>query len=196
MEASIKEVYESNFGTAYETYKEVAKKDNSARLQDAKDYLSKRDDIQVKYKPKSYNSFVSPGANFEYEIDIMYTEAKEATSDTRYGLVAIDNFTKIDEVVAIKNRTPESMIEGIREIIASMGKPKQLHSDEESSLRPAKMNRFLNDNEIKSVQTTTHAHTVERFIKTFKMNLYRRLDALKQNETEWVKHISDIIKKI
>jgi hypothetical protein len=57
------------------------------------------------------------------------------------------------------------------------------------------MNRFLNDNEIKSVQTTTHAHTVERYIKTFKDNLYRRLDALKQDKTEWVKHISDIINK-
>ena len=77
-----------------------------------KDYLSKRDDIQVKSKPKTYNSFVSPGAKVEYEIDIMDIEAKGATSDTRYGLVAIGNFTKIAEVVAIKNRTPESMIEG------------------------------------------------------------------------------------
>ena len=63
-------------------------------------------------------------------------------------------------------------------------------------MRAVKMNRFLNDNEIKSIQTTTHAHTVERFIRTFKMNLYRRLDALKQNKTEWVKHISDIVKNI
>ena len=77
-----------------------------------------------------------------------------------------------------------------------MGKPKQLYSDEESSMRAVKMNRFLNDNDLKSIQTTTHAHTVERFIKTFKMNLYRRLDGLKQDKTEWVKHISDIIKKI
>ena len=48
MEAIIKEVYESNFGTAYETYKEVVTQDNSVRLQDVKGYLSKRDDIQVK----------------------------------------------------------------------------------------------------------------------------------------------------
>merc|ERR1711966_97578 len=69
-------------------------------------------------------------------------------------------------------------------------------SDEESSMRAVKMNRFLNDNDLKSIQTTTHAHTVERFIRTFKMNLYRRLDGLKQDKTEWVKHISDIIKNI
>ena len=195
MEAIIKEVYESNFGTAYETYKEAVKKDNSIRLQDVKDYLSKRDDIQVKSKPKTYNSFVSPGANFEYEIDIMDIEAKGSTSDSRYGLVAIDNFTKIAEVIPIKNRTPESMIEGLKKIITSMGKPKQFYSDEESSMRSLKMIRFLKQTEIKYVQTTTHAHTVERFIRTFKMNLYRRLDALKQTKKDWYRHIGPIIEK-
>ena len=195
MEAIIKEVYESNFGTAYETYKEAVKKDNSIRLQDVKDYLSKRDDIQVKSKPKSYNSFVSPGANFEYEIDIMDIEAKNSTSDTRYGLVAVDNFTKIAEVIPIKNRTPESIIAGLKKIIAEMGKPKQLYSDEESSVKSAKMVEFLNRTEIKSVQTSTHAHTVERFIRTFKDNLYRRLDALKQDKKDWYRHIGPIIKK-
>ena len=195
MEAIIKEVYESNFGTAYETYKEAVKKDNSIRHQDVKDYLSKRDDIQVKSKPETYNSFVSPGANFEYEIDIMDIEAKGSNSDTRYGLVAIDNFTKIAEVIPIKNRTPESIIEGLKKISGSMGKPKQLYSDEESSMRSLKMVRFLNRTEIKPVQTSTHAHTVERFIRTFKDNLYRRLDALKQTKKDWFKHIDNIIKK-
>ena len=75
----------------------------------------------MKYKPKSYNSFVSQGANFEYEIDIMDTEAKEATYDTRYGLVAVDNFTKVTEVIPIKNKTPESIIAGLKKIIGSMG---------------------------------------------------------------------------
>ena len=195
MEEIIKEVYESNSCTAYETYKEAVKKDNSIRLQDVKDYLSKRDDIQVKYKPKSYNSFVSPGANFEYEIDIMDIEAKGSTPDTRYGLAAIDNFTKIAEVIPIKNRTPESIIAGLKKIIAEMGKPKQLYSDEESSVKSAKMVEFLNRTEIKSVQTSTHAHTVERFIRTFKDNLYRRLDALKQDKKDWYRHIDNIIKK-
>ena len=195
MDDVIKEIYETNFGTAYETYKEAVKKDSSIRLQDVKDYLNSLESVQVKYKPKSYNSFVSPGANFEYEVDIMDIEAKGATSNTRYGLVAIDNFTKVAEVVAIKNRTPESMIEGLKKIIESMGKPKQLYSDEESSMRSAKMIKFLKQNEIKSIQTTTHAHTVERFIRTFKMNLYRRLDALNESKSDWVKHIGPIIKK-
>ena len=72
--------------------------------------MSKIDDIQVKVKPNTYNSFVSPGAEFEFEIDLMGIETKGATSNTRCGLVAIGNFTKIADVVPINNKTPEEMI--------------------------------------------------------------------------------------
>ena len=152
MEVIIQEAYGENFGTAYETYRQPVKTDNSIRLQDVKEYLGKRDE-QVKSKLKTYNSFVSPGAKFEYEIDTMDMESKDATSNARYGLVAIDIFTEIAEVVPIKNRTPEAMVDGLKEIFISMGKPKQLYSDEESPMRSSKMGRCLNGNEIKSLQT-------------------------------------------
>ena len=72
MEEVIKQVYESNFGSAYETYKEAVQTDNIIILQDVNTtILIKRDDIQVKSKPRGSNSFVSPGARFEFEIDIM-----------------------------------------------------------------------------------------------------------------------------
>ena len=86
------------------------------------------------------------------------------------------------EVIPIKHRKPEDMIIGLQEIFESMGKPKQLYSDEESPMRSSRMNRFLNDNDVKSIQTTTHAHTVEGAIRTFKDKSYRRLDALKQDK--------------
>ena len=80
-------------------------------------------------------------------------------------------------------------------IIEELGKPKQLYSDEESSLRSQEFFRFVNETNIKTIQTPTHAHTVGRFIYTFKMNLYRRLDALKQDKNEWVKHVKHIVGK-
>ena len=61
--------------------------------------MSNRDDIQVTTKPKPFNSFGSPGAKYELEIDLMDIESKGATSNNRYGLTAIDHFTKIAEVV-------------------------------------------------------------------------------------------------
>ena len=76
-----------------------------------------------------------------------------------------------------------------------MGTPNQLYSDEESSLRAKVFFRFMNGNDIKHVQTSTHAPSVERFIKTFNDNLYKRLDGLKQDKSEWVKHVKNIITK-
>ena len=76
-----------------------------------------------------------------------------------------------------------------------MCKPKQLYSDEESSFMAKVFFRFMNDNDIKHVQTSTHAPSVERFIRTFKDNLYRRFDGLKQDKSDWVKHVSSILTK-
>ena len=103
MGAIIQETYGTDFGTVYQTYKEAVKTDSSIIIQGVKCYLGKRDGVQVKTKPEASNNFISPGAKFELEIDIMDMESKGAVTNTRYGLVAIDNFTKIAEVAPIKD---------------------------------------------------------------------------------------------
>ena len=50
MEAIIKSAYETNFGTAYETYKIAVNKDSSIRLQNVKDYLNKIESVQTHFK--------------------------------------------------------------------------------------------------------------------------------------------------
>ena len=51
----------------------------------------------------------------------------------------------------------------------------------------------MNGSNLKHLQTTTHAHTVERLISTFRMNLQGRLDGLNQNKSDWVKHVDHIV---
>ena len=100
-------MYESNFATAYQTYKDAVKTYSSIRLQDAKDYLDSRQDKQTQFKYKKYNSFVSPGAKYGFEIDIMDALARDGGDCIRYGLCAIDNFTKeMVSVIPIKSRSP------------------------------------------------------------------------------------------
>ena len=127
---TIKYTYGALFGTAYGTYKEALNKDNSIRLQDVKNYLSKGDDIQVKSKPRGSNSFVSPGAKFEFEIDIMDILARDGGEGVIYAMVAIGNFIKIAEVISIEHRQPIELISALNLIFKSMGTPKQLYSDE------------------------------------------------------------------
>ena len=147
--------------------------------------------MQTQFGYKKYNSFVSPGAKFEFEIDIMDVLARDGDG-IRYGLCAIDDFTKMVSAIPINNRSPSEIIRVLKLIFEELGTPKQLYSDEESSLRSTEFFRFVNEHNIKTIQTPTHAHTVERFIGTFKDNLYRRLDGLKQYKNEWVKHVSGI----
>ena len=61
--------------------------------------------------------------------------ARGGGESVRCGMVAIDSFTKIAEVIPIVNRQPIELIPALRLIFQSMGKPKQLYSDEESSFR-------------------------------------------------------------
>ena len=109
MEAIIKEAYQENFGTAYETYIYIyiaIKRNASIRLHYVTYYLNKLESVQVKFKYNKYNSFVYSGAKFEFEIDIMDVLAIDGGDGIRYGLCAIDNFTKMISVIPIKNRSP------------------------------------------------------------------------------------------
>ena len=65
-------------------------------------YLGKRGDIQVTYKPNTYNSVVSPGAKFEFEIDIIDVLARDGGDGIRYGVCAIDNFTKLPRLFPLE----------------------------------------------------------------------------------------------
>ena len=133
---------------------------------------------------------VSSGANFEYEVNIVDVLARDGDDGIRYGLCAIVNFTKMVNVIPINNRTPSEIIRALKLIFEQLGKPKQLYSDEESSLRSKGLFRLLNEHNIKAIQTLTHAHGIERFIYTFRMNLQRILYVLNQGKNEWVKHVN------
>ena len=52
---------------------------------------------------------------------------------------------------------------------------------------------FKNEHTFKHIQTSTHAHTAERFIQTFRLNLQRRLDASNELPSEWTKHVKHIV---
>ena len=103
----------------------------------------------MKPKPGGSNSFVSSGANYEFEIYKMCTLARDGGEGIRYGLVAIDIFTKVAEAIPIKNRQPTESISALKSIFQSMGKPKQLNSDDESSFRAKVFFKILNANDIK-----------------------------------------------
>ena len=105
MEEVINGVCETQSGTAYEVHTDAVNIDSSFRLKDVKDYLNKRYDKQTHFKYKKHNSCVSPGASFEYEVDLMGLGTN--VPEYRYGFIAVGNFTKMASVIPIENKQPE-----------------------------------------------------------------------------------------
>ena len=172
-----KEVYQNNFGTAYETYNIAVKLSPNIILQDVKYYRNKLESVQTHFKCKKYNSFVSSKPLFEFEVGLM--DMGTTVKPMRYGLVAVDGFTKVVSVIPINNKQVNEIIRGLEEVFAIMGKPQQIYSDEEGAMNSDTSLTFINRHTFKHIQTSTHAHTAERLIQTFRMNLQRRLDATK-----------------
>ena len=97
-ERIIKEVYEDKeqgYGSIKDTFKQAVKKDPSIKLDDVKKYLDKQSFRQTQFTYKKFNSYISPGPMHELEVDLVdFTKKAKENDGFRYGLVAIDNFTK------------------------------------------------------------------------------------------------------
>ena len=199
-EKIIKEVYEnkeSGYGSVKDTYRQAVKKDPGIRLADVKNYLDKLEHRQTQFKYKGFNSFVSPHPLFELEVDLIdlgnYIEEK---GGTRYGLVAIDNYTKYAWVQPIKGKDAKNLIHGLTEILYKMGHPKQIYTD----MEPGMLNKefiswITNVKKIKHVTTATHAYTVERFNRTLKENIIKRLEADNKGREKWTDELYYVLNK-
>ena len=184
-EDMLNEAYETNFGTSYETYKNAIKRNPSIRLQYVKYYLNKLESVQTQFKYTQYKSVVSRKPLFEFEVDLL--DLGTTVKPMRCGLVAVDGVTKVVSVIPIKHKQVNKIRRGLEEAFATMGTPHQIYTDEEGAMT------FINKHNFKHIQLSTHAHTAERFIQTFRMNVQRRLDATKESTDEWTKHVSSIL---
>ena len=199
-ERIIKEVYEDKeqgYGSIKDTFKQAVKKDPSIKLDDVKKYLDKQSFRQTQFTYKKFNSYISPGPMHELEVDLVDFTAKAKQNDGfRYGLVAIDNFTKFAWVVPMKTRNAYDCIEAFKEIFEKFGgKPKQMYSDQEGAFTRTPFVRFLNENKIKHITSLSGAHTVERFNRTLKEKTQVRLDAMGLSRDKWVEQLKPILNK-
>ena len=199
-EKIIKEVYEnkeSGYGSIKDTLRQAVKKDSTIKYDDVKKYLDKLPHRQTQFKYKGFNSFISPHALFEFEVDLIdlgtYIEEK---GGIRYGLVAIDNFTKYAWVQPMKEKNAKNLIEALDEIIYKMGHPKQIYTDIEGAMTNKEFISWItNTKKIKHITTATHAHTVERFNRTLKENIIKRLEADNKGREEWTSELYYVLNK-
>ena len=98
------------------TLKFAQKYNKDVNLEDVKNWFAKN--LSRKIQLKGYNSFVAREAYQEYEMDLFFFEdlSKETKTKQPYGLLAVDKFSKYCQVVPIKSKQIDDVLEGNKEI--------------------------------------------------------------------------------
>ena len=190
----IKNIYfdKSGFGSIALTFKEARQKDKTITLDYVKQWYQKN--VAVKKQLKGYNSFVAPHAHYEYEMDLLFINDLGDNQKYKIGICAIDVFSKYAVVVPIKSKAEGDVAAGLLECINKMGEqPKIIYSDAEPALSSNAMQEYYKKHDIEYIATRSRANFIERWIRTFKDMLYKRIDANKDKDKQWTDYIYEIL---
>ena len=190
---------EEGFGSKQATLTKAKKEDPTITKEDVEKFMRQQPNRQVK-KYSGSNSYTAPFARFEYQIDIMDMislvkdpEAKIPVKkgELRYGLVVIDIFSKLANVVPMKDRNSPSVLSALKESFKKMGSPMSIYSDDDGAFQSV-VKEYLDNEDIKKITTLTHANVAERFIRTIKNMIH---DRVRFNNGNWVDMLTPALNK-
>ena len=158
---------------------------------------------------RGFNSYVAPGPKQQVQVDrFEYTTeqpkhpvlseqkgepGQRYTANVhKYGIIAVDSFTKYTHVVPIVRKLQSSWKKALEEIFEKMGTPKQIYSDPDSSLLGNQLLGFLQRQDIQLVTTYEHANIAERTNRTIKSMLDKRIE---DNPRRWKTVLPEVLKK-
>ena len=187
---------EDGFGSMNETYKKAKKQLNSITIEDVKKWLEKQKGRQT--KPYNvFNNYVADEPLEEIQIDLAgFTRSASENDGHRYCLVAVDVFAKMLWGVPIKNKKPEECVRAFEEVLDRIGKPQQIHHDNEGSFNSIEFIRLLNEHKIKQTIVSTKAPFAERAVQTIKNMIHARTEGLDLPVEKWVEMLPAILKYI
>ena len=186
----------SGFGSRATTLQDAKRKDASITKDDVEEFFKKN--VEEKRKPRGENSFVAPHAHWEYQLDLFFISENDLENQRfTIGLVLIDIFSKYATVIPIESKEAPDVLAGIMEGLQKMGnKPKMFYSDEEGSLYSKTIIEYLEKEKIEMHRTRGHPAFAERFIRTYKDMLFKRVEAEekkgKQN-LQWIDYNLEIL---
>ena len=190
---------DEGFGSIQETYKKAKEQDPSITRVDVETFMKKQPNKQIRGY-RGYNSFTAPFSRWEYQIDIMHmkplTKVPEAkipmkNGEPPYALVVIDIFSKMGDVIPMKNRDGVSVLPALKESFKKMGFPMSIYSDDDGAFQTV-VSKFFKDEGINHIITRTHANVAERFIRTLKNMIH---DRVRFNKAGWTSMLPSVLKK-
>ena len=187
----------SGYGSKATTLKDARQKDKSITMDDVNEFF--RTNVEIKRKPRGTNSFVAPHNNHTYQIDLFFISKDdiETTQKVRAGLVCIDVLSKYAVVVPIKSKETTDVVAGTMEALQKMGsKPKMIYTDDEKAIASSDFKQYVEDEGIELYRTRGHPAFSERFIRTFKDKLFKRVETDEKkgkDNIQWTDYILEIM---
>ena len=187
----------SGYGSKATTLKDARQKDKSITMDDVNEFFRKN--VEIKRKPRGTNSFVAPHNNHTYQIDLFFISKEDIEAPQKYrgGLVCIDVLSKYAVVVPIKGKETTDVVTATMEAINKMGsKPKLIYTDDERAIASSEFKQYVEDEGIELYRTRGHPAFAERFIRTFKDKLFKRVEADEKKGKEnidWTSYILEIM---
>jgi hypothetical protein len=191
VEDRISKVYsdKAGFGSLKQTIADVKRQHPEIKRGEVEKWYRKN--VEYNIVSRGSNSFVASNPLQIFQIDLFFMKSK--VPGDQYGLTmgCIDIFTKYAVVVAIPDKKQETLLEGLKQIFKYMGKPKILMTDEEGGLQSKLVAVYLKKEEITYIINRGHAAFIERFIRTFRNMVSRRLQVRK--DERWYNLIFEVM---
>ena len=154
----INDIYfdKAGFGSLKTTLEDSKKKDSSITMDDVRQFFRKN--VEVKAKPRGYNSFTAPTNNHTYQIDLFFMGYYDFDEEQKYrgGLVCIDVLSKYAVVIPIVSKNEPDVIEATKEALKRMGKkPKIIYSDDEKAIAGGDFKDYIEGENIELYRTRT-----------------------------------------
>lgn len=184
-------------------YREAAKRDANISRQEVRDFLEKQRTYTL-YKPvvRKFKRLktIPTGLNSDWQVDLaMMNRLHEYNDGYLYFITCIDVLSRRIYVQPIKNKNPQTVIAGMREIFERAGThPLKLCTDSGGEFTSAAFRKFLEERDIihfKAVtHETLHATMAERANRTIKDRLYKYFS--ERNTVRWVTVLPRIVDAI
>ena len=145
-----------------DTLKQAKEQDPSITRVDVETFMKKQPNKQIRGYTGS-NSYTAPFSRFGYQIDIMHMkpltkvpEAKIPTNNSEppYALVVIDTFSKMGDVVPMKQRDGETVLPALKQSFKKIGFPMSIYSDDDGAFQTV-VSKFFKDEAINHIIKNT-----------------------------------------
>ena len=175
------------FGSIDRTFRDARRIDPWITREEVADFLRAQSIKQDLDKKRRLGTFLATAAREQIDIDVADFSNY---GGVRYGLVAIDDFSKKLCVVPRESRRGTDMVQALDVVIQTLGVPVRFVSDEGGEFDNNAVLTYLRDMNVAIVFLRSYVNTAERVIGTIKTMLFPRVERLKG---PWTDFIEDVV---